>query len=207
MTSRDAKRRLAYTNGNYPPIGISSRINFQPTRGLYHFRFKSYGSLCDFHWFFFKVTWRKNVTAYVKTEGTWQKRNYIRNVLQPTRSLCHFRFKSYGPLSDFHKSGDLDLALHPIVKKKSSALSRVQKTSSAKTIRTIGPSVRPVEPLKTDRQTDTHTDRGDQYTLRKVFRKVIRAAIIGYFSYYIDFNWPWPLTLTFDLWPWPSFIL
>ena len=57
-------------------------------------------------------------------------------------------------------------------------------------------------------QTDTR-DRGDQYTLRKVFRKVIRGAIIGYFSYYIDFNWPWPLTLTFDLWPWPwpSFIL
>ena len=105
----------------------------------------------------------------------------------------------------FHKSGDLDLALHPIFKKKSSALSRVHKTSSAKKIRTIGPSVRPVEPLKTDRQTNrqtdrqTHTDRGDQYTLRKVFRKVIRGAIIGYFSYYIDFNWPWPLT--FDLWP------
>ena len=72
-------------------------------------------------------------------------------------------------------------------------------TSSAKKIRTIGPSVRPVEPLKTDRQTNRLTDRGDQYTLRKVFRKVIRGAIIGDYRYYIDFNWPWPLTLTFDL--------
>ena len=56
------------------------------------------------------VTWRKNVTSQ-------KKRNSIRNVLHPTRSLCHFRFKSYGQLSDFHKSGDLDLALHPIFKK------------------------------------------------------------------------------------------
>ena len=152
---------------------------------------------------FLKVTWRKNLTSHVKSEHLSQKRNYTGNVLQPTRSLCHFRFKSYGPLSVFHKSGDLDLALHPIFKKKSSALSRVQMTSSAKKIRTIGRAVRPVEPLKTDkqtsRQTDTQTNRGDQYTLRKVFRKVIRGAIIGDYRYYIDFNWPWPLTLTFDL--------
>ena len=70
-------------------------------------------------WFsliFFKVTWRKNVTSYVKTERHSRKRNSMRNVLPPTGSLCHFRFKSYGPLSDFHKSGDLDLARWPIFK-------------------------------------------------------------------------------------------
>ena len=78
---------------------------------------------------FIKVTWRKNVTSYVKTERLWQKRNFIWNVLQPTRSLCHFRFKSYGTLSDFHKSDfswpwpltstfDLDLDLHLFCKKK-----------------------------------------------------------------------------------------
>ena len=110
------------------------------------------------------------------------------NVLQPTRSLCLFRFKSYGPLSVFHKSGDLDLALYPIFKKKSSALSRDQMTSSANKIRTIGRAVRPVEPLKTDKQTNTQTNRGDQYTFRKVFRKVIIGAIIGDYRYYIDFN-------------------
>ena len=49
----------------------------------------------------FEVTWRKNVTSYVKTDGRIQKRHSIRNVLQPTRSLYHFRFKSYGPLCDF----------------------------------------------------------------------------------------------------------
>ena len=129
---------------------------------------------------FFKVTWPKNVPAYVKTKGTWQKRNYIRNVLQPTRSLCHFRFKSYGHYLISHKSGDLDLALRPIVKKKSSALSRVQKTSSAKKIRTIGQSVRPVEPLKTDKQTDRQTDRQTAVTNilfeNRRFRKVMKAA-------------------------------
>ena len=52
VTSRDAKRRLAYKNGNHLPIGISSRINLQPTRSLYDFRFISYDPLCDFQWYF-----------------------------------------------------------------------------------------------------------------------------------------------------------
>ena len=150
---------------------------------------------------FFKVTWPKNVPAYVKTEGTWQKRNYIRNVLQPTRSLCHFRFKSYGHYLIFTKVVTLTLPFVRLSKKKVLHCRVSRRHLLQKKIRTIGQAVRPVEPLKTDRQTqtDTQTDRGDQYTLRKVFRKVIRGAIIGYFSYYIDFNWPWPLTLTFDL--------
>ena len=52
--------------------------------------------------FFFEVTWRKNVTSYVKTDGRMQKCRSIRNILQPTGDLYHFRFKSYGPLCDFH---------------------------------------------------------------------------------------------------------
>ena len=56
----------------------------------------------SFFFIFDEVTWRKNVTSYVKTDGRIQKRHSIRNVLQPTRSLYHFRFKSYGPLCDFH---------------------------------------------------------------------------------------------------------
>ena len=111
------------------------------------------------------------MTSYVKTEPLSPKRNYIRNVVQPTRSLCHFRFDSYGPLSVSHKSGDLDLGFNPIFKKKSSALSRVQKTSFGKKNRTIGQEIRPVERLKTDKQTNKQTnkqtDRGDQYTFRK----------------------------------------
>ena len=64
---------------------------------------------------FFEVTWRKNVTSYVKTEGRLQKRHSIRNILLPTGSLYHFRFKSYGLLCCFHKSGDLDLDIFPIL--------------------------------------------------------------------------------------------
>ena len=71
-----------------------------------------------FSWFFLKSrdvkTWRRTS----KTESFFQKRNSIRNVLQLTRNLCHFRFNSYGPLCDFHKSDDLDLDLYPIFTKK-----------------------------------------------------------------------------------------
>ena len=101
----------------------------------------------------FKVTWRKNVTSYVNTERHSRKRNSMRNVLHPTRSLCHFRFKSYGPLSVLHKSGDLDLALYRIFKKKSSALSRVLDDIFCKKNqddRTIRATCRAFE----DRQTD-----------------------------------------------------
>ena len=63
---------------------------------------------------FIEVTWRKKITSYVKTDGRLQKRHSESNVVLPTRSLYHFRFKSYGPLCDFHKSDDLDLELYPI---------------------------------------------------------------------------------------------
>ena len=33
----------------------------------------------------------------------------IRNNLKPTRSLCDFRFKSYGSNCGFHDFGDIDL--------------------------------------------------------------------------------------------------
>ena len=110
---------------------------------------------------FIKVTWRKNVTSYVKTERLWQKRNLIRNVLQPTRSLCHFRFKSYGPLSDFHKSGDLDLALHPIFKKKNfnRPWSRRHLLSKNQDDRTSGAACTSRKDGQTDKQTNKQTDR------------------------------------------------
>ena len=56
----------------------------------------------SFFFIFFQVMWRKNVTSYVKTDGRIQNRRSIRNICQPTRSLYHFRFKSYGLLCDFH---------------------------------------------------------------------------------------------------------
>ena len=111
------------------------------------------------------------MTSYVKSEGRLQKRHAIRNVVQPTRNLYHFRCKSYGPLCDFHKSGDLDLELYPIFKKNKMPGSYELPTLVAKRIRTIGPVLWPVHPSKTDkhtdRQTDRQTNRGDQYTLQK----------------------------------------
>ena len=94
-----------------------------------------------------------------KSEGRLQKRHAIRNVVQPTRNLYHFRFKSYGPLWDFHKSGDLDLELYPIFKKNKMPGSYELHTSAAKRIITIGPVLWPVHPSKTDKQTDKQTDR------------------------------------------------
>ena len=63
---------------------------------------------------FCEVTWRKKITSYVKTDGSFQKRISERNDVLPTRSLYDIRFKSYGPLCDFRKNGDLDLDFHPI---------------------------------------------------------------------------------------------
>ena len=65
MTSRDAERRIVYENGNHLPIGISSRINLQPTRSLYDFRSKVMAAtmifmvlLCVWRWsWYFKIIW------------------------------------------------------------------------------------------------------------------------------------------------------
>ena len=61
---------------------------------------------------------------------------------------------------------------------------------------------------QTDRQTDNRqtnilcknqTNRGDQYTLQKSTILQSNERIIGDLTFYIDFGWHWPLTLT----PWP----
>ena len=93
----------------------------------------------------------------VNSEGRLQRRYYIRNVAQPTRSLYDFRFKSYGPLCDFYKSGDLDLDLYPIFTKK---IARVLGTYiSCQIFRKIGPVVACTSCNygQTNRQTDRQT--------------------------------------------------
>ena len=134
---------------------------------------------------FFKVTWPKNVPAYVKTEGTWQKRNYIRNVLQPTRSLCHFRFKSYGHYLIFTKVVTLTLPFVRLSKKKvlHCRVSRRHLLQKNQDDRTSGAACRAFEDRQTNRQTDKQTqtdrqtDRGDQYTFRKSkISKIMKAA-------------------------------
>ena len=121
---------------------------------------------------FIKVTWRKNVTSYVKTGHLSQKRNSIRNVLKPTRSFGHFRFKSYGPLSDFHKSGDLDLALYPIFKKKmlQGPRIRIHRMSQNQDNRTSGV----VCTSQKDGQTDKQTNRWKPLKERGYFSKPLR---------------------------------
>ena len=160
---------------------------------------------------YFEVTWRKNVTSYVKSECLLQKRNSIRNILLPTRNLCYFRYKSYGPLCDFHKSGDLDLDFYPISKKKFWVVFELEYIICQK-IRTIGPVVWPVHReqtdkqtdrqtrRQTDRQTDRQTNRGDQYTLQKstilqsnerALRECIlcKIGLTDWVVYLVDWQW------------------
>ena len=123
-----------------------------------------------------------------------QKRHSVRNVFQPTRSFYDFRFKSYGPLCDFYKSGDLDLDLYPIFTQK---IARVLGTEymSCRIFRKIGLVVWPVHRAITDRQTNRQTDktdrqtnRGDQYTLQKSTILQSNERIIGDLTFYIDFD-------------------
>ena len=110
---------------------------------------------------YFEVTWRKNVTSYVKSECLLQKRNSIRNVMQPTRNLCNFRYKSYGPLCDFHKSGDLDLDFYPISKKKNLGRfwTRIHHMSKNQDDRSSGVACTSRTDGQTNRQTRRQTDR------------------------------------------------
>ena len=132
----------------------------------------------SFYFIFFEVTWRKNVTSYVKTDGRLQMRHSIRNVMQLTRSLCHFRFKSYGPLCDFHKSGDLDLDFYPISKKiiVVRTWTRIHHMSKNQADRSSGVACT----SRTDGQTNKQTDRQTAVTniLCKNLRfcKVMKAA-------------------------------
>ena len=105
---------------------------------------------------FFEVMWRKNVTSYVKTDGRLQKRHSIRNVLQPTRSLYHFRFKSYGPLCYFYKSGDLDLDRNPNFTKElcQGTWTRVHQLYKFQKDRTSDVACTPFDDGQTSKQTD-----------------------------------------------------
>ena len=96
-----------------------------------------------------------------------QRRNSIRNVLQPTRILYQFRFKSYGPLCDFRKSGDLDLDLYPILTKQNldGPWTRIHQLSKYQDVRSGGVACRSRTDRQARRQTNIQT-RGDQYTLQ-----------------------------------------
>ena len=136
-----------------------------------------------------------------QSEGRLQKRHSVRNVFQPTRSFYDFRFKSYGPLCDFYKSGDLDLDLYPILTQKNcqGPWNWVHELSNFQKDRTSRVACTSCNYGQTNRQTDRQTNRGDQYTLQKSTILQSNERIIGDLTFYIDFGWHWPLTLT----PWP----
>ena len=77
--------------------------------------------------------------------------------MQLTRNLCHFRFKRYGPLCDFHKSGDLDLDFYPISKKiiVGRTWTRIHHMSKNQADRSSGVACT----SRTDGQTNKQTDR------------------------------------------------
>ena len=139
---------------------------------------------------FFKVTWRKNVTSYFRTYGLLQKRNSINHVMQLTRSLCHFRFKSYGPLCDFHKSGDLDLDFYPI----SNFLifgcpwTRIHHMSKNQDDRSSGMACTSRTDGQTNKQTNRQTDRQtDERALRECI--LCKIGLTDWVIYLVDWQW------------------
>ena len=81
---------------------------------------------------FFKVTWHKNVTSHVKTEHLSQKRNFIRNVLQSTRSFWSLPVQKLWPIIWFSQKWWPWPCLLSDFQKKNCPWSLVQKTSSIK---------------------------------------------------------------------------
>ena len=81
--------------------------------------------------------------------------------MQLTRSLCDFRFKSYGQLCDFHKSGDLDLDLYPIFTKIfcQGPWNRIHQLSIFQKDRMIDVACRSFNYGQTNKQTNKQTDR------------------------------------------------
>ena len=143
-------------------------------------------------------TWRHRS----KTEHLSHKRNFIRNVLQPTINLCHFRFKSYGPLCDFYKSGDLDLDLYPIFTQKiyQGPWNWVHQLSKFQKNWANGVACTSCNYGQTDKQTDRQTNRGDQYTLQKstilqsnerALRECIlcKIGLTDWVVYLVDWQW------------------
>ena len=102
-------------------------------------------------------TWRR----MSKTEYPWQKSHSSWNVFQPTRSLYDFRFKSYGILCDFYKSGDLDLDLNPNLTKKlwRRTWTRIHQLYKFQRDRPSGVTCTSRTDGQTNRQTNRQTDR------------------------------------------------
>ena len=201
----------------------SIRNIWQPSRRLYHFRFKCYGPLCDFQWFFLKSrdvkTWRRTSNVGSLAEAEFYTERYATN----------------------HKSLPLPVQkLWPIMCCQISCqLSKNQDDRSsgmACTSRTDGQTNK-----QTDRQTDRQTDErallecilckigltdwviylvdcSDKGQGHKQLVLMTQMKSVQWVEYYLGsillqyrkyvtltfYIWPWPFSLTFDIdiWPW-----
>ena len=98
--------------------------------------------------------------------------------MQLTRNLCHFRFKRYGPLCDFHKSGDLDLDFYPISKKfiVGRTWTRIHHMSKNQADRSSGVAC---------------TSRTDGQTNERALRECIlcKIGLADWVIYLVDWQW------------------
>ena len=122
-----------------------------------------------------------------QSAGRLQKRHSVRNVFQPTRSFYDFRFKSYGPLCDFYKSGDLDLDLYPILTQKNcqGPWNWVHELSNFQKDRTSRVACTSCNYGQTNRQTDKQTDR--QTAVTNILCKNLRFCKVTNRDEYITF--------------------
>ena len=125
------------------------------------------------------------MTLYVNSEGRLQKRHSIRNVAQPTGSLYDFRFKSYGPLCDCYKSGDLDLDLNPNLTKKLYRVTWtwVHQLYKFQKDRTSGVACT-IANRRTDKQTNRQTD---ERALRECI--LCKIWLTDWVIYLVDWQW------------------
>ena len=108
--------------------------------------------------------------------------------MQLTRNLCHFRFKRYGPLCDFHKSGDLDLDFYPISKKfiVGRTWTRIHHMSKNQADRSSGVACTSRTDGQTNKQTDRQTDRGERALRECILCKI---GLADWVIYLVDWQW------------------
>ena len=166
----------------------SIRNILQPTGSLYHFRFKSYGPLCDFHWFFWNhVTYkddvvRQNRGCLVEAEFYKQRfpinQKFLRLPVQKLWPIMWFLQKWWPwpwSLSDFHQKnlpGSLELS-----------------TSAVKTSERLNQWCGLyIVQLRTDRQTNKQTDR--QTDERALLECILcKIGLTDWVIYLVDWQW------------------
>ena len=156
----------------------------QPTRSLYHFRFKCYDPLCDFHWFFWShVTYkddvvRQNRGCLVKAEFYKERfptnQKFLRLPVQKLWPIMWFLQKWWPwpwSLSDFHQKklpGSLELS--------TSAVKFSERSDQWCGLYIVQ--------LRTDKQTNRQTD---ERALRECI--LCKIGLTDWVIYLVDWLW------------------